>query len=271
MPSRQAAPTSLSATTIDVDSATGSNQINIADRYFHNRISLGRFRQTLRFWLRRDGSLTGANSQSLVDLAATWNTTGTPTAFKVAITDTASNSNSLLMDFLVGGSSRFSLSKGGAVVTGTVEASTAAVNVSALTVSNYSLTAANTASMVDLAGTWNTTGTPTLIKANVTDTASDAASLLMDLQTGGTSRLKVAKNGAITATSGTAIPAGGTAGAGVMVSSTANFGVFFGSGAPTLSAAKGSLYLRSDGTTTNDRAYINTDSGTTWTALTTAA
>jgi len=38
-----------------------------------------------------------------------------------------------------------------------------------------------------------------------------------------------------------------------------------------LSAAKGSLYLRSDGSGTGDRAYINTDGGTTWTALTTAA
>jgi len=67
----------------------------------------------------------------------------------------------------------------------------------------------------------------------------------------------------------TAIPAGGTAGAGVMFSSTANYGVFFGSGAPSLSAAKGSLYLRSDGTGTSNRAYINTDGSTTWTALTT--
>jgi hypothetical protein len=71
--------------------------------------------------------------------------------------------------------------------------------------------------------------------------------------------------------SATAIPAGGTAGAGLRVSSTSNFGVFFGSGAPSLSAAKGSLYLRSDGTTTNDRAYINTNGSTTWTALTTVA
>lgn len=68
----------------------------------------------------------------------------------------------------------------------------------------------------------------------------------------------------------TAIPAGGTAGAGYSFSSTTNFGVFFGSGAPTLAAAKGSLYLRSDGTTTNNRAYINTDGAGTWTALTTA-
>jgi hypothetical protein len=69
----------------------------------------------------------------------------------------------------------------------------------------------------------------------------------------------------------TAIPSGGTAGAGFMFSSTANFGIFFGSGAPTLSAAKGSLYLRSDGSATNDRAYINTNGSTSWTALTTAS
>lgn len=75
----------------------------------------------------------------------------------------------------------------------------------------------------------------------------------------------------LVAMNGTAIPAGGTTGKGFLLSSTANFGVFFGSGAPALSAAKGSLYLRSNGSTTNDRAYINTDGGTTWTALTTAA
>lgn len=69
----------------------------------------------------------------------------------------------------------------------------------------------------------------------------------------------------------TAIPAGGTAGAGLLVSSTANFGVFFGSGAPTLSAAKGSLYLRSDGSATNNRAYINTDGSTAWASVTTSS
>ena len=67
-----------------------------------------------------------------------------------------------------------------------------------------------------------------------------------------------------------AIPAGGTAGTGYMFSATANFGIFFGSGAPSLAAAKGSLYLRSDGTQTN-RLYINTDGSTTWTAFNTTA
>jgi len=78
-------------------------------------------------------------------------------------------------------------------------------------------------------------------------------------------------SGTMSILGGTAIPAGGTAGSGYVFSSTSNYGIFFGSGAPTLSAAKGSLYLRSDGTTTNDRAYINTNGSTTWTALTTAA
>lgn len=68
-----------------------------------------------------------------------------------------------------------------------------------------------------------------------------------------------------------AIPAGGTAGFGFLATSTANFGVFFGSGTPTLSAAKGSLYMRSDGSGINDRMYVNTDGSTTWTAVVTVA
>lgn len=67
------------------------------------------------------------------------------------------------------------------------------------------------------------------------------------------------------------IPAGGTAGMGYKFSDTANFGIFYGSNVPTLAAAKGSFYLRSDGTTNVTRAYINTDGGTTWTAINTVA
>ena len=48
--------------------------------------------------------------------------------------------------------------------------------------------------MLDLAGTWNTSGNATLIKANVTDTASGASSNLLDLQEGGTSIFKVTKD-----------------------------------------------------------------------------
>lgn len=79
-----------------------------------------------------------------------------------------------------------------------------------------------------------------------------------------------AVTGTVTARSGSALTAGGAA---VFIgTNTANsMGIYFGSGAPTVSAAKGSLYLRSDGTTTNDRAYINTNGTTGWAALTTAS
>lgn len=43
-----------------------------------------------------------------------------------------------------------------------------------------------------------------------------------------------------------------------------------GAGAPAETAPKGSLYLRTDGSSTSTRAYINTDGGTGWTPVTTA-
>lgn len=70
---------------------------------------------------------------------------------------------------------------------------------------------------------------------------------------------------------GVAIPAGGTLGVGYEFSSAANFGMYFGSGAPSLVAGKGSLYLRSDGVSNVTRMYVATDSGGTWTAVNTVA
>ena len=72
---------------------------------------------------------------------------------------------------------------------------TPAANSNALAVSGYSLTGSNAQSLVDLAGTWNTSGTPTAIKCNITNTASNASSLLMDLQAGGVSRFSVPASG----------------------------------------------------------------------------
>ena len=380
-------------------------------------------------------SLTGSSTVSMVDLAGTWNTTGAPTGIKMNVTDVASSNSSLLMDLQTNGSSRFKVAKDGAIEARTITTTSSSVNLSAISSTGHSLTGSSAVSLVDLSGTWNTSGTPTAFKMNIINTASNAASLLMDLQTDGASKFKVRRDGAVTwdrylfsgyntfaflddgnaafqlgstavmgwtaagayggaadtvlrrdgaantlalrnstaaqafniydtytdasnyrrtsmywsggvfyidndlnagtgitnatmyiktrgnlhllpgaggydvVTNGnsggslypggttnttnlgrsdktfaigyfgtstqvapaTAIPAGGTAGLGYRVSSTANFGVFFGSGAPTLSAAKGSLYLRSDGTTTNDRMYVNTDGSTTWTAVITAS
>lgn len=77
--------------------------------------------------------------------------------------------------------------------------------------------------------------------------------------------------GSVIVQSTTATPAGGSTVARLLFGTTAGFGIYYGSGAPTVSAAKGSLYLRSDGSTTNDRMYVNTNGTTTWTAVTTVA
>jgi hypothetical protein len=75
-----------------------------------------------------------------------------------------------------------------------------------------------------------------------------------------------AATGNVAILTGTAVPAGGTTGAGYKLSSVANLGIFFGSGAPSLSAAQGSIYLRTDGIA-NARIYVNNNGTTGWTGL----
>ena len=126
----------------------------------------------------------------------------------------------------------------------------------------------------DLNTVGNITGGNVLGGANVNATTHTGATVSVSGNiTGGNvlSSAVVSAVGAATILSGTAVPAGGTVGAGYKFSSVANFGVFFGSGAPSLVAAKGSLYLRSDGSTTNDRMYVNTDGAATWTNVVTSA
>jgi hypothetical protein len=122
--------------------------------------------------------------------------------------------------------------------------------------------------------TGNITGGNILGGANVNATTHTGTTVSVSGNvTGGNvlSGAVVSAVGAATILSGTAVPAGGTTGAGYKFSSTANLGVFFGSGAPTLSAAQGSLYLRTDGSSTSTRMYVNTNGSTTWTAVTTAS
>lgn len=58
-----------------------------------------------------------------------------------------------------------------------------------------SITGASTDALFDITGTWNTTGAANGIRLNVTDTASAAGALLMDLRVGGVSRARVTKSG----------------------------------------------------------------------------
>lgn len=72
-------------------------------------------------------------------------------------------------------------------------------------------------------------------------------------------------------TSGAQVPltAGGAQALAMGPATGPNF--YFGSGAPTVSAPQGSVYLRSDGSSTSTRLYVNTNGSTTWTNFTTAA
>jgi hypothetical protein len=79
----------------------------------------------------------------------------------------------------------------------------------------------------------------------------------------------VSATGNVTADSASALVAGG-ASAFIATNTAAGMGVYIGSGAPTVAAAKGSIYLRSDGSSASTRLYVS-DGGTTWIAVTTAS
>ena len=87
--------------------------------------------------------------------------------------------------------------------------------------------------------------------------------------TGSVTGTTVTVTGNVTADSTVAPVAGGAAS--FLATSTAALGIYFGSGAPTVSAAQGSLYLRTDGSSTSTRLYVNSNGSTTWVAVTTAS
>lgn len=202
----------------------------------------------------------------------TWNAGGTAfNGIKLAVTNTASAAGSFLLNVSASGATTgsFTVDKSGnAIVSGNTTIS-GAIGIGGAPAGGWTATITS-ATSAKLA--LNNSGFPRIWSVSA---FSDGNFYLTD-ETGGANQVVIAPTsgnisarGNLQVLSATAIPAGGTAGAGLTATSTANFGVFFGSGAPSLSAAKGSLYLRSDGTTTNNRAYINTDGGTTWTAITT--
>lgn len=101
--------------------------------------------------------------------------------------------------------------------------------------------------------TWNTTGTPTAVKLDVTDTASNAASLLMDLQVGGASKVSVGKDGSIRALSnsfffGTATIPALWMDTNTVSPSTSNYAIYV-DGALTCLNGSGSVALRASNTT----------------------
>lgn len=136
-----------------------------------------------------------------------------------------------------------------------VDASTSSV------ATGISITGAAAASGVNVAAISSGTNESLTINAKGTGTIT-----LNNTGTGNVSSVRK-----FIAMSALATPAGGQTGAGIQLGTTTNLGIFYGSGAPTLTAAQGALYLRSDGSSTSTRLYVNTDGATTWTNVTTAA
>jgi len=60
-------------------------------------------------------SVSGSASTNLVDLAATWNTTGTPVGIKLNVANTASGANARLLQLQTGGTTRFDVSPTGGI------------------------------------------------------------------------------------------------------------------------------------------------------------
>ena len=99
------------------------------------------------------------------------------------------------------------ISLGGSVTTATLGANTyttlqtitqANANTGIIASAGYSLTGSNETSMLDLVGTLNTTGSPAVIKLNVTNTASGASTRLLLLQVGSVDRFHITPAGVVT-------------------------------------------------------------------------
>lgn len=84
-----------------------------------------------------------------------------------------------------------------ATLAGSLSLNAPTANIVPLTISGYSLTGANTQELVNLSGTWNTSGLPTAVLLNITDTASNSGSFLLKLQVGGLNKMTVQKSGAV--------------------------------------------------------------------------
>jgi len=117
----------------------------------------------------------------------------------------------------------------------------------------------NTAKAVTMGSTLAVTGASTL-------TGGVAGAIAA---TGAVSGTTISGTGIVTAVSGTAPAAGGTKY--VQLGTAAGPTLCAGSGAPTIAATRGSLYVRTDAAATDTRLYINSDGDTTWTVFAAAA
>lgn len=163
---------------------------------------------------------------------------------------------------LVGGSTNYSIYTGtGTVRFGDKVTLAPPADTSMITGTGYSVTGSGTTAMVNLAGTWNTSGSPTGFLMNFTNTASGTSTNLFDFQIGGTSYLKENKYGVMYVGGTSGINGAATFGAvniSTDVDGSAPVVTVGGSGAEGLSVRSGSFYAWSSSSGTSAFASRDT-------------
>lgn len=239
------------------------------------------------------GTIT--TSEPGIAITQTWNDAGvTFKAETITITDTNSAAGSLFVDYLVGASSKFSVSKGGAITATSASASALAVGLAGATnpafvvdsstgsqAAGLKITGAATGGTVAIAAidsgsntnlTINGKGTGTIGIGSVSTGAVTItpATTVTGLLTATAGLTSVA---ASTLKSGTAVPATAgavAAGAPIILYST-SITVEITSDTPTHTRPKGSICINTGGSSTSTRMYVNTDGAGTWASFTTSA
>jgi hypothetical protein len=200
-------------------SAFSSDASNFFWDNTNKRLGIGTNVPTAKLTL--NGTISGTDSESALDINQTWNTTGSPTAIKLNVVNTASGTSAKLIDLQVGGVSRLSLWSGAnglqivpsMTVTGNITSSSILFGQNIISnttnpsasggafIFGNSITNTSSQKIISITPTYNQasgTASNTDIFVNRTTTlVGSGLQYLMDLQSNGVSRLNVTPNGNI--------------------------------------------------------------------------
>lgn len=114
------ADTKISALPLAIVPLAGTEQVPIVQSDETRRVTVDNLLAVLaaRPLALTPPTLTGSQATSALEITQTWNTTGSPSALRITLTDTASDLNSYFVRFSVGSNHRFLVNKGGRIYFG---------------------------------------------------------------------------------------------------------------------------------------------------------